>query len=322
MTGVCSRRCTALLATTLALFLAGCERAEHESVPRPRDAPQRLVVYAMNEPLRDFAVRIGGDAVDVSFPAPADVDPAFWSPAPETVSAYQSADLILLQGAGYARWVERASLFSGRLVDTSAGFADRLIPLEHSVTHGHGPKGQHTHADTAHTTWLDPTLAILQARAVAEALARARPEQSPAFHERFELLEAELRALDQRLAVVAAAWGERPLLFSHPVYPYFAKRYGLNGRSLHWEPDVLPDDREWEKLVALLGEHPARWILWEDEPLSETVRRLEALGVRSVVYAPCANTPPRGDFLSVMRDNLARLEAALRSGRSTPGPPG
>ena len=317
---MCSRRCRALLATTLALFLAACEGAEHESVPRPRDATQRLVVYTVNEPLRDFAVRIGGDAVDVSFPAPADVDPAFWSPAPETVVAYQSADLILLQGAGYARWVERASLFSGRLVDTSAGFADRLIPLEHSVTHGHGPKGEHTHAGTAHTAWLDPTLAILQARAVAEALARTRPEQASALRERFALLEAELVALDQRLAAVAEVWGARPLLFSHPVYPYFTRRYGLNARSLHWEPDVLPDDREWEKLGALLGEHPAEWILWEDEPLRETVRRLETLGVRSVVYAPCANSPPRSDFLSVMRDNAARLEAALRSGRSTPGP--
>jgi zinc transport system substrate-binding protein len=320
--GVGSRRCTVLLAILLALFLTGCEGAEQEPAPRPRDARQRLAVYTVNEPLRDLAVRIGGDAVDVSFPAPTDVDPAQWSPDPETVAAYQSADLIVLQGSGYAGWVERATLPSGRVVDTSATFADRLIPIEDAMTHGHGPEGEHTHTGVAQTTWLDPTLATLQARAVADALTRARPEHAAAFGERLVSAEAELRALDERLGAVAEGWGARPLLFSHPVYAYLARRYGLNGQSLHWEPDELPDEREWEKMTALLEAHPARWILWEDEPVGETVRRLEALGVRSVVYAPCANTPVRGDFLSVMRDNAARLEAALRPGPSTPGPGG
>ena len=76
-------------------------------------------VYAVNYPLAYFAERIAGDSVQVVFPAPADVDPATWSPGIDAVAAFQQADLVLLNGAGYAGWVQRVTLSESRLVDTS-----------------------------------------------------------------------------------------------------------------------------------------------------------------------------------------------------------
>jgi zinc transport system substrate-binding protein len=297
----------------LALALSGCE-GERPEPSTPKAGPPPLSVYVVNEPLRSFADRIGGDVVEVSFPAPRDVDPASWSPTPDVVAAYQGADLVLLQGADYAAWVGRASLHSSRLVDTSAGFADRLLPRAERVQHVHGPEGEHAHGGAAVGSWLDPTLAAVQARAVADALARARPEHAAEFEQRFESLAAELGALDERLAGVTGAWGTRPLLFSHPVYPYFQRRYELDARSLTWEPDESPGEPEWQALERLLAEHPAGWMLWEAEPAAATARRLEELGVGSAVFDPCANIPETGDFLSVMNDNAARLEAALGGG--------
>jgi zinc transport system substrate-binding protein len=271
-----------------------------------------LTVYVVNYPLHYFAERIGGEFVRVVFPAPGDVDPAYWSPDAETVAAYQAADLILRNGAGYARWVQRASLPRARLLDTSASFRNRLIALDAATTHIHGPEGAHSHADLAFTTWLDPALATLQARAVADTFAEARPEHEAAFGAGLAALEIALGELDARLAEAARAIGKTPLLFSHPVYQYFARRYALNSRSLHWEPDEPSDERAWRALEDLLAEHPARWMIWEATPAEAAVRRLEALGVRSIVYSPCANSPEQGDFLSVMRRNAAAFEALLR----------
>jgi zinc transport system substrate-binding protein len=280
-----------------------------ESAGPATEAPT-LSVYAVNYPLAYFAERIGGAGVEVSFPAPADVDPAQWFPQPEVVAAYQGADLILLNGAGYAKWVQRVSLPRARLVDTSASFRDRYVALEEAVSHGHGPGGEHSHEGVAFTTWLDPTLAAEQARAVADALARARPERESEFRERFARLQAELLELDTGLAAAAEAIGGAPLLFSHPVYQYLERRYALNGRSLHWEPEEAPGEAAWRELAALLEDHPATLMLWEGEPLQETVRRLEALGVASQVHAPCGNAVEEGDWLAAMRQNAARLRAA------------
>jgi zinc transport system substrate-binding protein len=63
-----------------------------------------LKIYAVNYPLKYFAERIGGMHVKVYFPAPADVDPVYWTPDITSIAANQKADLILLNGAGYAKW--------------------------------------------------------------------------------------------------------------------------------------------------------------------------------------------------------------------------
>ena len=270
-----------------------------------------LTVFVVNYPLQYFAERIGGDRVEVAFPAPADVDPAYWSPIPDTVSAYQQADLILLNGAGYAGWVERATLPASKLVDTSAAFRDRLIPLEERVAHTHGPEGEHSHRGTAFTTWLDPTLAAAQASAIREALAARWPQHADRFEERLAALTEELTGLDAAFREAVASRPELLVLFSHPVYPYLIHRYGLEARSVHFEPDQMPEEGAWQELVGMLEERSASWMIWEGEPLPEIRGRLESLGIRSVVFDPCANTPSSGDFASVMKENLLALQTVF-----------
>ena len=295
------------------LALVACAESEESPRALPEGAAHApLSVYVVNEPLRSFARRIGAGQVEVSFPVPPGIDPAHWSPGAETLADYQDAELILLNGAGYASWVARASLPRAAVVDTSAAARDDLIEIREGVTHQHGPDGEHRHLGTAFTTWLDPQLATLQARAVAAAFQAARPESADAFRANLASLESELSSLDARLAQATRGLEGAPVLFSHPVYQYFERRYGLNGHSLDWEPDAHPADAAWASLDAVLARHPAELILWEAEPLDETRRALEERGVRSVVFAPGGGQDPEGeDWFAVMADNAVRLEEAL-----------
>jgi len=268
-------------------------------------------VYTVNYPLAYFAERIAGESVQVVFPAPPGVDPAFWSPAAETIADYQQADLVLLNGAGYAAWLQRATLSRSRLVDTSAALADSLIPVDDTVTHSHGPGGDHSHQGMAFTTWLDMDFAIGHARAVFDALVRLRPENETDFRERLTQLEKDLSELDTRLKVVAERIGDQPLVFSHPVYQYLVRGYELNARSVHWEANEIPGNDQWRELSDALATHAAIWMIWEGEPLPDTVRRLESMGIESLVFRPCGNRPVEGDLLSVMLDNVLELERAF-----------
>ena len=297
------------LSTWLAMLLAlACSEPERERAPEP--APGPLSVWVVNYPLQYFAERIGGDRVEVTFPAPREVDPASWSPDGDTVAGFQSADLVLLNGAGYSAWVDRASLYADRLVDTSRGFADRLIPIEGSATHQHGPAGAHTDAGFAFSVWLDPRLALEQARAIASAFAQARPQHAAEFERGLAALEVDLLDLDARLSRAAEALGSAPVLFSHAVYPYLVARYGLRARSVHWEPDAEPEPAQWRELERLRADLPAGVMFWEAPPLAATSARLAKLGVESRLYSPCANVPAEGDWLRVMRANAEAL--ALR----------
>lgn len=272
------------------------------------DVTERLRVYVVNYPLLYFAERVGGRDVEVVFPAPSDEDPAYWQPTASTVSAFQNADLIVVNGAGYAKWVAQAALPSSRLVDSSSSFRDRYIINEGAIVHSHGPEGEHSHGDTAFTTWLDPELAIEQAKAIRDALTQLRPEAEARFDEGFRSLEADLEAWDEAIRELVPANPHLPLVASHPVYQYLARAYGLELQSVHFEPDEILGEAELGDLAVLLESHPATWMLWEDEPRSESVDALETMGVKSVVFRPCGNLPDEGDYLSVMQANLRALQ--------------
>jgi zinc transport system substrate-binding protein len=245
--------------------------------------------------------------VRVTFPASAEGDPAFWEPGVEDVAAFQQADLILLNGANYAKWVQRVSLPASRMVDTSIGFADRFIPLSDQATHSHGAKGEHAHGDVAFTTWLDPLLAIEQAGAIRDALIRLRPSETEAFRLGFAALEKDLRELDRELAGAFARWEGQTLVFSHPVYQYLIRRYAIDGYAVHWEPEAMPGPAQWQELQRRLSERPARVMIWEGVPNSATVTELAQRGLQSPVFPPCANRPEEGNYLSFMRASLAGL---------------
>jgi zinc transport system substrate-binding protein len=157
-------------------------------------------------------------------------------PDAETVSAYQRADLILLNGATYAKWMDKVTIPQFRTVDTSAGFSDRYIGLADAVTHTHGPKGKHAHEGIAFTTWLDLELAAGQAKAIAEALGRKMPGLKKVFQKNFAALEKDLLALDRQLQEIVANNRKQPLVASHPVYQYFAAE--REKRSLGTRPET------------------------------------------------------------------------------------
>jgi zinc transport system substrate-binding protein len=280
--------------------------------PVQAGSTDKVEVYVVNYPLKYFADRIAGDSATIVFPAPSGEDPAFWTPGVDTVKAFQEADLILLNGAGYARWVKKVSLPRAKMVDTSKGFEDRFISSEEITTHSHGPEGKHAHESLAFTTWLDFELAARQARAVADALGRTVPGKKEDFDRNYAALKEDLQALDRQIGEFVVGKESRPLIASHPVYQYLTRRYGLNVRSVHWEPDEAPDLDQWSELKAILRENPAQWMIWEGEPRPEVVEELEKRGVQSLVFNPAGSVPDSGGFLSVMKENVANLKAAFQ----------
>jgi zinc transport system substrate-binding protein len=272
-----------------------------------------LNVYVVNYPLKYFAERIGANHVKVEFPAPPDVDPAYWNPELADISAYQKADLILLNGAGYAKWVAKVSLPRSKMLNTSKKFKARYITSKEVTTHSHGAEGKHAHESLAFTTWLDLTLAVQQAEAIASAMGRKRPKLRDTFEVNFEALAKDLKALDQDIQAIVSKKLSTPLMVSHPVYDYFTRRYGLNIVNLHWEPDEFPDVGQWRELQKILNDHPAKWMIWEGEPIPKSVEKLKTLGIDSLVFDPCGNVPAQGDFLTIMRQNVENLRSAFKN---------
>ncbi len=282
------------------------------AMPLQGMAEKKITIYTVNYPLTYFAERIGGDLVNVVFPAPSNVDPAFWMPDKATIREYQKADLIILNGAGYEKWTKKVSLPMLRVVDTSKAFKDKLIHIETDVTHSHGPSGDHSHGGTAFTTWLDFSQAVQQAEAIYKAFSRKLPANTTDFSNNLESLKKDLLELDAQMTVMSTNKPGLSLVASHPIYQYMARRYNLNLKMVMWEPDADPGESEWKHLHELVNAHPAGWMIWEEEPLPKSVKRLQDMNIKSQVFSPCFSKPQKGNFLSVMQQNIENMGAILK----------
>ena len=294
----------------LVLLMSACCEKEQEAVSEKANADASVFVAVINYPLQYFVTRIAGDSVITYYPE-IEGDPAFWKPSSNELQTFQQADLIVLNGASYETWLTYVTLPEDKMVNTSFSFSNPLIKNDKALAHKHGPEGEHEHGATAFTTWLDLQQAIRQAAAVKDALIKVLPDKAGLFNKNFTTLQKELLSLDQQLLSIGDHLQDTPLLFSHPVYQYLQRRYGLSGRALHWEPDVMPDEVQWQQLAQLNGGLNAQWIIWEDQPLPDITKRLEALNIHSVVFSPASNRSAneKQDLIAVMNANVANLLA-------------
>lgn len=305
----------ALLLTML--LLSGCDTSPvsrlYKNTSVGKAAPR---VIAVNYPLASGVKLLGDDLVNLIYPVPADVDPAYWTPDEATVLEMQRVDLLFLNGAGHESWENQVTLSPLNRAVTSLGFRDEWIKLDETTTHQHGPEGEHTHSATAFTVWLDPNLYEEQLRVIARGLQRAvdqsaSPAQQMEIEDRFNNAVDRLHGFNKRWDVASVKLMTAPVIASHPVYQYLASRYGWRLKSVHWEPEQTPTEEQWAEFDAMLEDHPAEMMIWEAEPNAETKQQLESRNIRVVVIRPLGNGDPKNNILDDMEQNVAAFEQAV-----------
>lgn len=283
------------------------ERTEQRDQTNPELGNERSqVIYTTNYPLFYITRQLAPASITVRFPASETSDPSHWKPLADTIAAMQQADLIFTNGASFEKWLSMVSLPESKLVNTSAGFEDRLIYMKETTTHSHGAEGSHAHQGTAITCWMDLNLAIEQTKAIEQALVRLLPAEVALVQAQSAELQSVLADLHQQFDRAAEELSES-VVFSHPVYQYFQRAYGITGPSLHLEPDEPISEQQLDELMQLQLQSSFTVCIWEDTPLASSVTALEELGITSVVVNPMGTRPQQGDFLDGLKNNLAQL---------------
>ena len=286
-------------------FIACTNSASKEKELQSTD---KLKVFAVNYPLLYFTERIGGEYIELIYPIPNNEDPAYWEPSGVDLEKIQKVDLIIDNGADYAKWIEKVSLPSSKIINTSKNFEDQYIQVDVSATHSHGSDGEHVHYGYAFTTWLNFQMAALQAEAIMNALIVKQPQLKEIFMSNFKSLQSDLQSLDDKMSATAKKMSHNTLFGSHPVYQYLGQAYGLKIISEHWEPGENPNEDQWTDFIIKLSINPASLMLWEGDPSESSKTKLLALNVIPVVFNPCANIPSERDFIDVMKKNILVLE--------------
>ena len=130
MKSTCSPTLLILVTATLVSSCHNSTKKENLSLSERR----KPIIATVNYPLAYFAQRLSGEFADVLFEAPPNVDPAYWNPTDDQVGAIQTADLVLLNGANYAKWTSSRTIPYEATVITSSSFEDTFIKLEEGTT--------------------------------------------------------------------------------------------------------------------------------------------------------------------------------------------
>jgi len=267
-------------------------------------------IFATRYPLAYFAQRIGGPEVRVVLPnALADGSP--WRPTLEDIQTMQRARIILTDDPARESWLDLVALRVDQVVDTTENISGELIPARGETTHTHGPTGSHSHGASAENPWLDPTLAVAQAKAIAEAMGRRGLADGSTLDPRLRALETDLLALDGELQAIARDADGILFLAAAPAYEYLARRYGLRIQFMEWEAAVHRSDATRQYLEKLRRDHRAIRMIWPEAPAIDDVAFLREAGIDSLIIDPLSTGPENGDFLTVMQRNAEELRRAL-----------
>ncbi|MCX4470652.1 metal ABC transporter substrate-binding protein [Micromonospora sp. NBC_01655] len=285
--------------------------------------PQRVDVAAAFYPLQFVAERIGGDAVRVTNLTKPGTEPHDLELTPRQVGEVNQAELIVYL-KGFQPAVDEA-------VDQNGG--DRAFdvagvqPLLAASAGGHDHEGEeagHEGEDAGHAEeegardphlWLDPTRLATVGDRLAERLGRADPDRAADYTARAGALRAELERLDAEFAAGLRTCQRREIVVSHTAFGYLTERYQLDQVGITGlAPDNEPSPQRLAEVAREAREHRATTIFFEtlvSPKVAETIAR--EVGAKTAVLDPLEGLSAGhdGDYLSVMRTNLATLRTAL-----------
>ena len=183
---------------------------------------EKLRIVTSFLPLQSHALAISGGRAEVLQLLDQETGPHDFQFSPADVAKLSCARLLLVNGIGLESWLDDLVNAAGakplEVVDTSRGMTltENATPLDGSPEAGANPH-----------VWLDPRLALAQAKNVLAAMIAADPGYAAEYEKNAAEYFAKLEALDEEFATSLAPLKSKNLVTFHDAFPYLAERYGI-----------------------------------------------------------------------------------------------
>lgn len=292
------RRVAAVTTALTALAAAAACSASAEP-----GAEGKVGTVAAFYPLQFVSERVGGDAVAVTNLTAPGAEPHDLELRPQQVAQIAGAKVVVYL-KGFQPDVDKAvgAQAKGKVIDAAT-----LVPMLTAMGGEGGAKDPHV--------WLDPIRLSTIAAAVAAQFSAADPANAGAYADRLAEVQADLAELDMEYATGLRNCQRHEIFTSHAAFGYLADRYHLTQVALSGlDPAVEPTPQQLAGVAEQAQAKGATTIFYEtlvSPKVSETIAR--EVGAQAAVLDPIEGlqSGSSGDYLSVMRTNLAALQKAL-----------
>jgi zinc transport system substrate-binding protein len=275
-------------------------------------ADGKIDVVAAFYPLQFVAEKVGGADVQVINLARPGVEPHDLELEPKQLATIADTDLALYL-AGFQPAVDEAIKSEAKDKSFDVATVQPLSEAPEEEEEGH--EGEE-HGKDPHV-WLDPTRLAAIADKVAERLGSVDSANADAYKDRATAFKKELTTLDKEFEDGLKTCARRDIVTSHAAFGYLAAKYNLTQVPISGiSPDAEPNPQRVAEVAALAKEKGITTIFFEtlvSPKVAETLAK--EVGAKAEVLDPieglAADAAPGTDYLSVMRQNLGKLRAAL-----------
>lgn len=169
--------------------------------------------------------------------------------------AVESADVVILSGAGLEEFLDDSLKGADRIVDASAGLELICPEDEHDHEHGHEDDHGHHHDQDPHI-WLSPMHAARMASNICDGLCAQYPAHQETFRENLISLLSDLYALQAYGESELAELSCRELVTFHDGFAYLAESFGLTIlEAVEEESGSEASAAELIRLIGIVEEH-------------------------------------------------------------------
>ncbi|MGB8452139.1 MAG: metal ABC transporter substrate-binding protein [Anaerocolumna sp.] len=320
----------ALVILILTLLFTACSAKKEESsikstevVNENNDDSQRSVnqaisgklnVYTSFYPLYDFAVKVGGDKVNVTNLVPAGTEPHDWEPATTDILSLEKGDVLIYNGLGLEHWINQvtSSLENKKLVLVEA--SDGLTPLE-------GGEEQKTSegSDYDPHVWLSIKNAEKEMENIKNAFVKADPDNKDYYEVNYKKYAVQFEELDIKFSNELSPFENKDIIVAHKAFAYLCADYNLNQVAIEGlAADSEPDAKRMAEIIDFAKEVNIKTIFFEElvsPKVAETIA--SETGAETDVLNPLEGLTQEQlnageDYLSIMEENLEALINALK----------
>ena len=187
--------------------------------------------------------------------------------------------------------------------------------------HGHEDEEDehgHDHGDADPHVWLDPLQAIEQVERIRDELIEIDSAHADNYRSAADTLISELRTLHDDFGSGLASCRHESFVTSHAAYGHLAERYGLSQLPIAGlTPDAEPSPQRLAEIIDEVTDLGLGFILVEpvlSDRLAQTIARetgVELLPIHAIESVTQKEFDEVGDYMALMRDNLANLRRSL-----------
>ena len=171
----------------------------------------------------DMAEQLGDTLIRVESIVPVGGDPHTYDPKPSDLMLLNEASLILKNGLGFEKWMNK-------LIENSGTSAELILITEgvNAIRSDIYENSPDPHA------WMDAENGLIYAENIYNSLLKLLPNHKAYLKERYLNYQTQIRNTDSYIKkqIALIPEGQRILITSHDAFKYYGQKYGLRLGSI------------------------------------------------------------------------------------------